>query len=83
MIPTGDLRPLWEFFWYSGIAGVMLVLLVLIVKGKLVPEVHHLWVIKELSEDRDGWRAHAKDMNEAAKALSAAYDRLAEVRGRR
>lgn len=77
-------KAIWEFLWYTGIAGAMMVLIVLIVKGKLVPEVHHLWVIKNLTEDRDGWRDHSKEMSEAFKAISAAYDRLSpESRGRR
>jgi hypothetical protein len=76
-------RMIWEFLWYSGIAGAMLVLIVLIVRGKLVPEVHHQWAIKNLSDDRDGWKTHSQEMSEAFKAISLAYDKLSEARGRR
>lgn len=79
MISAPDIqgaKTLWELLWYSGIAGGMIVLLWYIVQGKLVPRIHHDWVIAELSRDRDEWRDHANE-------LKTAVDRLAETRGRR
>jgi hypothetical protein len=77
---TGGARAVWELLWYSGIAGAMLVLILMIVKGRLVPEIHHNWVIDALSKDRDEWREHSK-------SLQLAFDRLvvemSQGRGRR
>lgn len=79
MISTPELavaRAVWEFLAAGGIPAALLVLVWTIVQGKLVPRLHHEWVIAELQRDRDEWRDHAGE-------LKVAIDRLAEARGRR
>lgn len=80
-------RAVWDFLWYTGIAGAMLTLIVLIVRGHLVPQVHHLWVISALTKDRDEWCTHAKELEELLAKLQGhiehLVEQLREQRGRR
>lgn len=75
--PVGA-RAVYDFLWYSGVAGAMLVLIVLLVRGRLVADVHHQWVIAALSRDRDEWRDHAKELQEAVTALQHGLSTLLE-----
>ena len=74
-----EFKSAWELLWYGGIAITLLAAIHMLIRGDLVPRVHHVTVTDELrnqitalSEDRDGWRDHSK-------ALENAVDRLAEA----
>lgn len=74
-----EFKSAWELLWYGGIALTLLGIVYLLIRGDLVPRVHHVAVVEELrkalatmTEDRDEWRAHAKQLDEAV-------DRLAEA----
>lgn len=81
----GELRTGWDLLWYGGIAITLLIALWLLLRGDVIPRIHHVAVVDELRKatgraevDRDEWKQHAK-------TLSTAVDRLTDtlqVRGR-
>lgn len=81
-----DLKEIWNLLWYGGIAFGLLCLLILIIRGHLIPRIHHAAIVEHLTKalesvtkDRDEWRDHAGTLHDA-------IDRLAEavnLRGRR
>lgn len=80
-----EIKSAWDLVWYGGIALTLLAALFLLLRGDVIPRVHHQAVVEELrrsaaliTEDRDEWREHAN-------TLSTALDRLSDavLQGRR
>lgn len=67
-----ELRSLWDLLWYGGIALGQLFLIVAIMRGALVPRIHHEYVKQELTKDRNEWQADSQEKQVIITRLSEA-----------